>query len=166
MRKISEELNRMRAMIQTIRGMTSGGKLALILSSLWVFSLAACGYGGGCIPGCGAKLPTPRPPQVKPPTRIVKITLTEYHIKMPHVLPPGPTLFKIINRGNLAHYLEIQRQGTEIMYGLNLMPGDTKELKLTLEPSLYRVWSPFNRDEAKGMKVVVTVTPSHAPAYP
>jgi hypothetical protein len=146
-----------KAIIRTFRTMTPGARLAMVLSFLWVFSLAACGYGGGCIPGCGAKRPKPAPVTPQPPPRMVTITLREYAIKMPHTLPPGPTRFEVTNAGDRAHYLEIERRGTDVMFGLNLLPGNTKSVEIILEPGQYRVWCPFNRDEAKGMELVLTV---------
>jgi hypothetical protein len=137
--------------------MSPGGRLAMVLSLLWVISLAACGYGGACIPGCGARLPKPAPVKPQPPPRVVKLTLAEYTIKMPQVLPPGLTRFEITNAGDRAHYLEIERRGTDVMFGLNLLPGNTKSVEIILEPGQYRVWCPFNRDEAKGMELMVTV---------
>lgn len=154
------------AALKVIRDMTTGGKLALVLSCLWVFGLAACSSGGGCIPGCGARLPTPAPPRPEPATRVVKVTLQERGIAMPHVLPPGPTLLKITNDDYLAHYLEIERLDTQNLFGVDIMPGTTKELKIYLEPGRYRLWCPFHRKEAQQLELVVTVTPSHAPAYP
>ena len=137
--------------------MTPGGRLAMALSLLWVFALAACGYGGGCIPGCGARLPTSAPVKPQPPPRLVTITLTEYAIKMPQTLPPGLTRFEVTNAGNLAHYLEIERRGTQVMFGLNLLPGNTKTVEVILEPGQYRASGPFNRDETQGMALVLTV---------
>jgi hypothetical protein len=67
---------------------------------------------------------------------------------------------------HLAHYLEIERLDTQVMYGLDLMPGSTKEIKINLEPGRYRFWYPFHRTEPEGVQLVVTVTPAHAPAYP
>jgi uncharacterized cupredoxin-like copper-binding protein len=66
----------------------------------------------------------------------------------------------------LAHYLEIERLGTEIVYGLDLRPGKTGELKILLQPGRYRVWCPFNRDEAKGIELVVTVRAAQTSASP
>jgi hypothetical protein len=137
--------------------MSPGGRLAMALSLLWVFSLAACGYGGGCIPGCGARLPKPAPVKPQPTPRLVQVTLAEYTIKMPHTLPPGLTRFEVTNGGNRAHYLEIERRGTDVMFGLNMLPGNTKSVEIILEAGQYRVWCPFNRDEAKGMELMVTV---------
>lgn len=153
------------AAVRTIREMSVGGKLALVLSCLWVFGLAACSSGGGCIPGSGGKLPTPAPPKPQLATRVVMVDLQEFRINMPHVLPPGPTLFKITNNDHLAHYLEIERLDTHVMFGVDLMPGSTKELKINLEPGRYRVWYPFHREHAREIELVVTVTPSQAPAY-
>jgi hypothetical protein len=164
--KQKERGSRMGAIFQTIKDMTIGGKLALALSCLWVFSMAACGYGGGCLPGCGGKLPTPPPPQPQPPTRVVEVTLQENRIEMPQVIQPGPTLLRITNQDYLSHYLEIERQGTEIMYGMDILPGNTKELKITLESGRYRLWYPFHRSKAGRVELIVTVTPAHTPAYP
>jgi hypothetical protein len=161
-----ERQTRMGAIIQTIRAMTVGGKLALVLSCLWVFGLTACSGGGGCIPGGGGKLPPPPPPRPQPRTQMIKVTLQRDRINMPHVIPPGPTLLRVTNQDNLAHYLEIERQGTEIMYGLDLVPGDTKELKIFLESGRYRLWYPFHRGKTGTVQLVVTVTPAPAPAYP
>jgi hypothetical protein len=158
-----ERINWMGAIIQTIREMTVGGKLALTLACVWVFGLAACS-GGGCIPGCGAKPPTPAPPQPQPRTHLVQVILQRDRIEMPLVLPPGLTLLQVTNRDNLSHYLEIERQGTEIMYGLDMMPGNTQLLKIILEPGRYRLWYPFQRSKAGKVQLVVTVTPVHDPA--
>jgi hypothetical protein len=152
-----------KAIIRTLRTTTPGGRLAMALSFLWVFSLAACGYGGGCIPGCQGRLPYPAPVKPQPPPRLVTIILKEYKIEMPQALPPGPTRFEVTNAGNRAHYLEIERRGTQIMFGLNLLPGNTKSVEIILQPGQYRVWCPFNRDEAKGMELMVRVTPAPAP---
>ncbi len=151
----------MKAIIQTLRTMTPGGRVAMALSLLWVFSLAACGYGGGCIPGCQGRLPHPAPVKPQPPPRLVKITLKEYAIEMPHTLPPGLTRFEVTNAGSRAHYLEIERRGTNILFGLNLLPGNTKSVEIILKPGQYRVWCPFNRDEAKGMELALTVKRAH-----
>jgi hypothetical protein len=154
------------AAMRIIKEMTVGGRLALLISCLWVFGLAACGYGGGCLPGCGGHVLTSAPPKPQPPLRVIQVTLQAGRIDMPHVMPPGPTLFAVTNNSRLAHYLEIERLPTTVMFGLDLMPGTTKELKIILEPGRYRFWCPFNRDQAKGMGLVVYVTPSKAPAYP
>jgi hypothetical protein len=154
------------AAVRTIREMSVGGKLVLVLSCLWIFGLAACSSGGGCIPGSGGKFPTPAPPKPQPATRAVTVTLQELSINMPRVMPPGPTLFKVTNDDHLAHYLEIERLNTHVMFGLDLMPGSTKEVKINLEPGRYRLWYPFHREKGKKIELVVTVTPSQAPAYP
>jgi hypothetical protein len=154
------------ALTRILRTTTPGGRLAMVLSLLWVFSLAACGEGGGCLPGCGARPPEPAPVKAQPQPRVVQVTLAEYAVKMPPVLPPGPTRFEVTNAGNRAHYLEIERRGTDVMFGLNLLPGNTKAVEIILEPGQYRVWCPFNRDEAKGMELLVRVRPTQAPASP
>jgi hypothetical protein len=164
--KKKRKRSRKGAVIQVIRDMTVGGKLALALAFLWLFGLAACG-GGGCLPGCGAKEPAPVPAaNPPPPSRLVQVTLQKDGIEMPHVMPPGSTRLRVTNQDHLAHYLEIERLGTKVMYGLDLMPGDTEELKIILEPGRYRFRFPFELEKAGKVELVVTVTPSQAPASP
>jgi hypothetical protein len=156
----------MGAMIRALQGLTLGGRLALLVSLCWLFSLAACSGGGGCLPSFGVRHPPPEPAPPPSPTRVEKITLEDNSIDMPRVLPPGPTRFIITNQGKLPHYLEIRRLGTDIMFGLDLLPGDVKPLLITLAPGRYRVWCPFNRTAAGAMALEVTVTPHAAPASP
>jgi hypothetical protein len=153
-------------MVRAIAGMTLGGRLAMLISLWWLFSLAACSGGGGCLTSFGVRQPTPEPTPPPPPTRVEKITLEDNCIDMPRTLPPGPTRFIITNRGKLAHYLEIQRRGTDIMFGVDLLPGNVKDLDILLVPGRYRVWCPFNRTAAGSMALEVTVTPAPPPASP
>jgi hypothetical protein len=152
----------MGAIIRAIAGMTSGGRLTLLISLCWLFSLAAYS-GGGCLPNFGVRQPPPKPVPPAPPTRVVKMTLQDDAIDLPRVMLPGPTRFIITNRGKLAHYLEIQRRGTDIMFGVNLLPGNIKDLEVLLVPGRYRVWCPFNRTAAGTLALEVTVTPAPAP---
>lgn len=140
--------------------MSWGGILALSLSLAFTIMLAACGDGGSSISGSDGKLPhsTTPPPRIRP--KVVAVQVRDHAIKIPGTLTPGPTLFQITNSGKLTHFLEIQRIGTLTRFGLNLLPGDTGELKIDLKPGRYQVWCPFSQTDGAQMSLEIQVPAS------
>lgn len=110
--------------------------------------------GGAAAPAGGAPTVaagvTPIEPTV-PTGNIVTVTLNDYDILMPPVLPPGLTTFRISNSGTRAHNFKIMGQGIEQQLDADLEPLEVGELKVNLQPGTYRLICPIANHEQLGM---------------
>jgi uncharacterized cupredoxin-like copper-binding protein len=96
-------------------------------------------------------------PDPEIPEDAVEITLTEWKIEMPESLPAGATAFKIVNEGTEVHTVEIEGQGIEAEPENYLEPGDTRLLRVDLEPGEYEVYCPIGDHAEQGMEMTLTV---------
>lgn len=104
-----------------------------------------------------------------PKTNVVEVSLDEYVIGMPNVLPPGRTTFRFRNVGFEEHNFQIRRD-EEVLWNLEdpLNPGASMSVELDLEPGHYWVICPVSGHDGRGMIVEVTVAAEAgaAPASP
>lgn len=87
----------------------------------------------------------------------VDVTLTDYHIDMPTSLKPGKTAFIVKNTGKQKHNFEVQGNGIEQKFLVNLGRNETKVLHVNLKRGTYSVYCPVNGHRKKGMDVKLTV---------
>ena len=97
------------------------------------------------------------------PEKTVNVTLSEWKIDMPALLPPGMYILRITNRGDHSHTLKIKNRDYEKKLEKELKPGQSGELRVNLKPGLYEVTCPIGfgpvGHESKGMKLELKVRP-------
>ena len=93
-----------------------------------------------------------------PVEHTVEVKLTEYKIEMPIQLSAGRTLFKVTNAGGMFHRFEIEGKGSEKEIESGLDAGQTKTLKLDLEPGDYEVYCPVHGHKKAGMSLKLRVS--------
>ncbi len=90
---------------------------------------------------------------------VVGVVLTEFEIRMPTVLPAGPTQFNISNTGTLPHNLVIEGNGISGSLDANLAPFSSGQISGDLAPGTYTVFCPVGdgAHRANGMELTITV---------
>lgn len=88
----------------------------------------------------------------------VEVTLTEFEIEAPRSLPAGPATFRVTNEGSMAHSLLIRGQGLRAQLDNDLEPGQTRTLRVELEPGTYEVLCPLEDHADRGMRFDLRVT--------
>jgi uncharacterized cupredoxin-like copper-binding protein len=88
----------------------------------------------------------------------VEVKLNEYKIIMPMTLKAGMTTFNVSNTGKIDHNFEVEGQGIEKEFEMNLKPGQSQTLTVDLKPGTYEVYCPVGKHEDKGMKMELKVT--------
>lgn len=88
--------------------------------------------------------------------RKVEVNLKENQIDMPAKLAAGKTAFVVRNAGKVKHNFEIQGQGTDKKFLMNVDPDETKVLHVDLKPGTYHASCPMQGHESEG-KVMITV---------
>ena len=91
---------------------------------------------------------------------VVEVTLTEWRIDMPPLLPAGMTTFKVTNAGTFVHNFRIVGQGIEKQFDSNLQPGEANTMQVELKAGSYEVDCPVGGHAGQGMKLQLTVTGS------
>jgi uncharacterized cupredoxin-like copper-binding protein len=91
-----------------------------------------------------------------PPATPVIVTLTDGVIEVPSALPAGLLLFQVTNAGNEAHNFEIGGENVETRFARDLSPGETRELRVYLEPGTYSIYCPVegHRHPVMGVDVL------------
>lgn len=89
--------------------------------------------------------------------RRVDVTLTEHHIDMPGSLKPGKTAFVVKNAGKRDHNFEVQGNGIDEKFMMDVSPNQTKVLHVKLERGTYNVSCPVDGHRKKGMDTKLTV---------
>jgi uncharacterized cupredoxin-like copper-binding protein len=92
-----------------------------------------------------------------PDARKVNVTLTDYRIDMPTTLKPGKTGFIVKNAGKRKHNFEVQGNGTDQKFLIDLAQNETKVLHVNLKRGTYTVYCPLDGHRKKGMDVKLTV---------
>lgn len=102
--------------------------------------------------------PAPADNQGTGGVNVVGVTLTEFEIRMPAVLPAGPTQLNITNVGTLPHNLVIEGPGGTGTLEANLPPQTTGQLSGDFAPGVYTVFCPVGdgAHRANGMQITVT----------
>ena len=103
---------------------------------------------------------SPEPPAAEAPetqgSRIdtVRVTLDEYSVGMPPVLPAGPTLFRLESRGFEEHnLLFVLKHADSVVWETEgrLSPYETRVVTVDLVPGAYTVVCDFSGHEGRGM---------------
>ena len=89
--------------------------------------------------------------------REIKVRLVEHKIQMPKQIDAGKTEFLVTNEGKEKHNFEIEGQGLDKKFFLNVSPNETKSMKVDLKPGAYKVSCPIAGHEEHGMKMDLTV---------
>jgi uncharacterized cupredoxin-like copper-binding protein len=124
--------------------------------------LAACGGGGS---GSNAQTTTATAAAASS-MQTVMIGEKEFSITPSSIAltNPGTYTFKVTNRGQIGHALEIEGHGIEQKTG-TIGPGKTATLQVDLSKvGSYEVYCPIDDHKNKGMKASLTVGGSAAPA--
>ena len=87
----------------------------------------------------------------------VEVHLSEYMVKMPSTLPPGPTTFALHNDGAKSHAFKLEGPGIEGTQSAILAPHKSGELQVTLQPGEYKVYCPIGSHSIKGMNLKLMV---------
>jgi len=90
---------------------------------------------------------------------VVKVKLAEYSMDVENAeeLTPGPAVIEITNDGKEEHSFVFE--GTDTIQRLedNIKPGETKTMRVKLEPASYNVYCPLDDHKNKGMSSVIKV---------
>ena len=89
--------------------------------------------------------------------REINVRLIDDKIQMPKQIESGKTAFVVTNAGNKKHNFEIEGQGLDKKFFLNVDPNETKTMKVDLKPGDYKVSCPMPGHEEHGMKLNLTV---------
>jgi hypothetical protein len=89
---------------------------------------------------------------------VVGVVLTEFEIRMPTVLPAGPTQLNITNIGTLPHNLVVEGPGGTGTLETNLEPKTSGQLSGDFAPGTYTVFCPVGNGahRANGMELTMT----------
>lgn len=108
---------------------------------------ASSAYGGGSSAGgttAGAKT--------------VNVTETEYKIALSQsTLTPGTYTFKVADKGQVTHALEIDGPGVSDVKSSPASPGGSTSLTVTLKKGTYEVYCPVDGHKGLGMDTKITV---------
>lgn len=91
------------------------------------------------------------------PIPIVEVKLTEFAIEMPLTVPIGPVTFSVTNAGTMAHNFEVEGEGLERKFEMNLKPGESKNLQVDLPAGTYTVYCPLDDHKERNMRVELKV---------
>jgi plastocyanin len=123
-------------------------------------TIGATGLAVGLI-GCGGgddnKTVTPKPGARGATT--VRVTETEFKLNPadPTIKKSGRVTFEVVNKGKVAHSLEVEGKGIEKRIPGTIAPGASKKLTLTLKPGKYEWYCPVDGHKGLGMKGDITV---------
>ena len=126
-------------------------KRATIAAAALGIGLVGCGGGGG------TKGAAPKPAAAGSPT--VRVKESEYKLQPSNlkVKKSGSVSFKAVNKGKIAHSLEVEGNGLEKRIPGTIQPGSSKSLTATLKPGKYEWYCPVDGHKALGMKGEITV---------
>jgi hypothetical protein len=88
----------------------------------------------------------------------VEVSLEDYRVELPNLLPPGPTTFHIINRMDVPQNFALIGQGFEAILEEDLEPGEMTTLEVDLKEGIYLAYSPLLNYAALGMETTFFVT--------
>lgn len=123
-------------------------RLARMLTLAFLAAIAAA---------CSAGAPTGSATPV--PSGVVAVAASEFKFEPATLtVPAGTVTFGIHNKGNIEHEFEIFK-GEQVVDEIEgLLPGQTKDLTVTLEPGEYRYVCKLAGHEDSGMHGTLTVT--------
>lgn len=120
--------------------------VALILLAVALVAVA-CGPAGGGQPGGG------QPGAGQPGGSRVSVSVKEWGMTVGEV-PSGAVTFVVKNDGAVEHNVVIKETQTRLD---GIQPGQTKELRATLQPGTYTIVCDIAGHEEAGMHTTVTV---------
>jgi len=89
---------------------------------------------------------------------VVKVTLSDYSMEVESEgVRPGQVLFVVRNEGNTEHNFVIEGVNTMQRFADNLKPGETRSVRVELQPSRYNLYCPVDDHKNKGMANVLKV---------
>jgi uncharacterized cupredoxin-like copper-binding protein len=91
------------------------------------------------------------------PIPIIEVKLTEFAVELPKTVPVGKMIFSVTNAGTVEHNFEVEGQGIEQKFDINLQPGETKNLHVDLPVGKYTVYCPVNDHKKRGMELELMV---------
>jgi uncharacterized cupredoxin-like copper-binding protein len=100
------------------------------------------------------------------PLPIIEVRLTEFTVELPKTVPIGEMIFSVTNAGTMEHNFEVEGQGFEKKFEMNLKPGETRNLQVNLPAGTYTVYCPVNDHKKRGMQLelIVAQQQSHGAA--
>ena len=97
--------------------------------------------------------PGPSPTRIQVVAREYSFVLSRLRVKA------GPAILELVNDGQDAHDLRIQRQGARHIGGIGTVPsGSYRDLSLKLVPGRYSLWCSLANHRALGMTATLIVT--------
>ncbi len=91
-------------------------------------------------------------------TTTVTVTEREYHLTLSKTaLNPGAYKFVAVNKGKVAHSLEIDGPGLDRRISGTVAPGGSKTLSVTLRNGTYQIFCPVDGHKGLGMNLKVKV---------
>lgn len=135
----------------------SRGRLALLPVLGVVFALSACG-GGGSKSGAGTGGVAGASHSHGGGQQVV-VTETEFKLQLSTTsLKAGPTTFVAMNKGHVAHSLEINGPGVSSMrIPGTIQPGSSKSFTVTLQQGSYDLFCPVDSHKHLGMDIQLQV---------
>jgi uncharacterized cupredoxin-like copper-binding protein len=93
-------------------------------------------------------------------TKTTRVTVTEVEYRLilsPAHLSAGKTTLVVVNKGKLAHSLQISGPGLKrrLIAG-TIKPGTSRSVTVTLKAGTYALWCPQPGHAALGMKTTLT----------
>ena len=124
-------------------------RLSPLLLLLVVVAVSACGSGSGGVAGTTTSLAAHH----------VVATESEYRIQLSAThLQAGATTFVALNKGHVAHSLEIDGPGvSDKRITGTIAPGSSKRITVTLRKGSYEIYCPVDGHKQLGMEVHVSV---------
>ena len=92
------------------------------------------------------------------PNRVQVVAQEFFFALSRHSVPAGPAIVELVNFGQDAHDLRVQRVGARHIAGTPVVQaGGRAELMLTLRPGRYRFWCSLADHRARGMSATLVV---------
>jgi len=99
------------------------------------------------------------------PTRIQVVAKEFYFALSRRTVGPGPAIVQLVNFGEDAHDLRMERVGGTKIYGTpTVQPGAFHNMSLTLAPGKYLLWCSIANHRALGMQATLVVVARHRTA--
>lgn len=96
----------------------------------------------------------PAPSRIQVVAREYSFVLSRLRVKA------GPAIVELVNDGQDAHDLRLQRQGSRHIAGIGAVAsGRYRDLSLRLAPGRYSLWCSLANHRALGMSATLVVTP-------
>ena len=96
---------------------------------------------------------SPAPTRLQVGAQEFSFTLSQLHVKA------GPAVVELVNYGQDAHDLRLQRKGSKHIAGIGTVAaGEFADLSLRLAPGRYSLWCSVANHRALGMRATLVVS--------